>query len=104
MKRRIGAITIILIVLSVFIAIYFSLLSLEVSDLNVSCALLEDDVLGAEGGILSAEFLSKTDTWLSCILQKRDTEMSLTITLYMLVLSILLTLVSWKTDKLKKKH
>lgn len=106
MKKRIGAITIILIILSVFIGVRFLLISVEISEFSTACALLENGLLdiAREHTIRSVEYISEEVTWLSCILQERDANISLVTTFYMLIFSILLTLISWNMDKLKKKN
>ena len=103
MKKRISAITIILIILSALIGIRLLFISIEIGELNTACALLRDDLSRITEGIYSVEWLSKESTWLSCILQEKDANINITTTLYMLIFSILLTIISWKMDKLKKK-
>lgn len=132
MKKRIGAITIILIIISILIGIRLLLISIDISKFNTSCAILEEKMknlssnyyhynISVDGNDIQnmrlfalniQQELEKRDLqemfsedyetlWLSCILQQKDTNINQITTLYLLIISILLTLLSWKIDKLK---
>ena len=104
MKKRIRVIPIILVIISVLIGVRLLLISVEIGKLNTSCTIMEDRL--KESTInpwdnISLQYYNEDSIWLSCILQQKDANINRITTLYLLAISIFLTLLSWKIDKPK---
>ena len=96
--KTISAITIILIIISVFLLINTLYIANNVNNKTAMCDLLIEDINAPQ------EYrYMEADGITSCIASEWDSKNNLATTFYIMLVSILLTLLSWNVDKIKKK-
>ncbi len=98
-NKKISPLTIVLIILSIFLLINILYIANNLNNISAYC----DSKIEKLGEYPQEYSYMEADGIMSCVASEWDSKNNLTTTFYIMLISVLLTILSWKIDKIKNR-